>query len=1517
MTPSKDSQPLDIAIVGMSLFVPGASTVGPFWANLAEGVDSITEAPSDIIDPVYFGAKDNSRPDRFYNNRGGFATRGLTDPLRYGILPIAAEGADPDQIVSLMMSEGAMVDAGIFAKGISLEHACVIIGKGNFAGLPQLVSSEVVRSAEQLSWMLRSALPELPDSEIENIRLDYQSRFGRYQGDTVTASMPNLVAAGVAHHFDIHGPAYTVDAACASGLVALQHGIRLIQLGECDLAVIGAMHTAHSAVFWSAFNLMGAMSKKGVIAPFSRDADGLLIGQGGGFLVLKTRERAEADNDRIYALVQGVAVGSDGSGSNVLVTNADGQRRVLQDAWAQSGLDPENVGYVETHGTGTPIGDATELHTLSEFFGDSQHPKAYLGSVKSNIGHLMPAAGMAGLIKTVLSLYHRKIPPTLHCENPLGAMAESRFDPARELIDWEAAKLPLVAGVNAFGFGGSNAHAVLTAYEEPAIQRPRYRADRHRHYCPEIFTLAAPTKEALLGRVDVNNYTNGLGSLLGSPEDPYRLAIFNPTDERLRLAADIVRRDKPWRGRSDIWFTNKPLLHSDAKIVFMFPGFNLSELVEHESIEDDLGLEFVKHPGANADEQGIADFFYTSQLVHQALLKTGVTADIYTGHSIGEWHAARASGILDESFDRLNVEFGQDPAHQLRPEDLPDFRSVVITSGLTDATLRRLLDLPDVHLANDNCPSQVVLTALGYSLPALREALDAEHIFYQELPFSSGLHTPYVAPIIDVFVDAMAPIPVHKGIAPLWSAVTLAEVSASKDERAAAVLAAELMQPVRFRQLIEKLYDEQGARVFIQVGCGTLTGFVEDTLKGRDFATVSSMVSVRSAVDQLRRIHGALYVEGGACDYGFMGVRTEIVKSQSIFLLPEGAPMLKSLDSLDKAVDRYYRPTSEVEAAQAANSVGTSAFSDLAEFGDLPHPMLDVMTQNLQQAVKVQGEVIQKFKDRGLLDRPGRPGPATLVPVRSAGEAGPTTRPRADSAPTDTAAAQPPAGQGAGAAKPAASRRRRGTRFEVPLHVSLDEHPYLVDHSIVRQPPGWPIQEDLAPVVPLTMSIELMADIAQAQAPELKVVKIGPVMAMNFIPVNEPFDTMVKGFWKSDKVVSLSIDGHLMMDVTLAAAFPTEPRFTLEQLDADLGRDFAEPLSTDYTYSEYAFHGPMYQSSTKMTRFAQKGFTGLSEVKPGRGSLLDGMGQSLGLYLHLHEVENQISFPVRVEEIILHDDLANQNGVYESGLVVKSLTKNFIVGDMILQRDGQVWGTARGWANQRLPLDPVLWNVILHPERHVMSEEIAPGVHYVVNRNPNRQALAFVFIRYLGKDERVVCDARGADDQRSAFLLGRVALKDAVRTALQRGEGDFVYPVEIGTTYDEAGQVSVHPVLGEPWADDFHVSISHKPDRAIAAVRDHPVGVDLEEIVERDAGFLDLAFSPVERERLATRGTTAEWVTRFWVAKEAYGKMLGVGLAGQPRRHEVDFLDGDDVCVEGTRITTKLVDERYIVGWTN
>ncbi|MCC8145101.1 MAG: acyltransferase domain-containing protein [Bacteroidales bacterium] len=821
----------DIAIVGMSVFCPGADSIEQFWNNLKNGVDSIIEAPDNIINHFYF-EKGNGNVDPIYCKKGGFTNPLKVDPLRYGILPIAAEGMDPEHLTSLLGAEQALYDAGVFDKKISLKKGSIIIGKGNFAGLITHRSNEIVRTSEQIAILIRELFPSITEEEIDQFKIAYQKQQGRYQADTAIGTMPNLVAAMVANKFDMQGPAYTVDAACASGLVAVDHSIRLLQSGQCDIVIAGGMHTAHSPMFWSVFNMMGALSRKQQIAPFSEEADGLIIGVGGGMVVLKTLEKAVADEDRIYAVIKGTAVCSDGGGSHVMVPTVQGQKRVLGLAWEAANMHPQQIGYIEAHGTATLVGDKTEITTLTEFFGDDSNPdKAFVGSVKSNIGHTMPAAGIMGLIKTALALYHRQIPPTLHCEKPLEAMFRSRFRPPQTLIDWDETKYPLIAGVNAFGFGGVNSHAVLTAYEG---NKPSRQHTPEKSFNEEAIAVSAKTKELLLKKLKAGDYTNTGGD--------YRIVIFDPSASRMEKALSIVEKDKPWKGRMDIWFTNDPLLLNDGKIAFMFPGFDLGINSETDSISEYLDLPKIEYSSDNEMTEQSVKLFYNTIINDLALKKLGVTPDLYSGHSIGEWYAAVSAGLISkESVTRMMESL------DLSNEAVEDIFFISVSRGAD--SLKQWFDkIPDLYLANDNCPSQSLWCGTAEAKESLIKVLKNEQIYYQELPFSSGFHTPFLKDKIGLAKESVEHIEMIDGSIPVWSATTLEPYPRNKQEYQQLVID-HMTKPVYFSDLVRKLFKEQKVRVFIQIGVGGLVSFMDDILKGQEYSAISTGISNRSGLE--------------------------------------------------------------------------------------------------------------------------------------------------------------------------------------------------------------------------------------------------------------------------------------------------------------------------------------------------------------------------------------------------------------------------------------------------------------------------------------------------------------------------------------------------------------------------------------------------------------------------------------------------------------------------------------------
>ncbi len=435
-----------VAIVGMGAVFPGAPDLDTYWSNIEHGLDAITAVPPARLDPVYFAGANG-----FACKRGGFV-EATFDPIAFGIMPVAAAGAEPDQLLALHVAAAALDDAG---GTIPRERTGVILGRGGYLTPGMARLSNRVRTAQQLVTTLGELLPDLDAATVERIRAAFAQRAGELGAEAI-GLVPNLAASRIANRLDLRGPAYTVDAACASSLLAIDQACRELADRRCDMVVAGGVHVCHDVTFWSVFTELGALSKSSQIRPFDRRADGIVIGEGAGIVILKRLADAERDGDRIYATILGTGVSSDGRESSAMRPRADGQLAAIDAAWRMAERDPQTVGIVEAHGTATPTGDEVELTALAQFFGETSGPRAGVGSVKSMIGHAMPAAGVAGLIKSALSIHHGVMPPSLHCEEPHEALAKTRFRVLDKAEPWT--ELPRVAPASAPSASAGSTH---------------------------------------------------------------------------------------------------------------------------------------------------------------------------------------------------------------------------------------------------------------------------------------------------------------------------------------------------------------------------------------------------------------------------------------------------------------------------------------------------------------------------------------------------------------------------------------------------------------------------------------------------------------------------------------------------------------------------------------------------------------------------------------------------------------------------------------------------------------------------------------------------------------------------------------------------------------------------------------------------------------------------------------------------------------------------------------------------
>jgi acyl transferase domain-containing protein len=464
--------------------------VTSFWKLVKDGEVAFEAVPGERWQHAsFFDPGDLRAPDKTYIGRGGYLDEVDQFPaLHYGLAPRRVQVTDPQQRLAIELVRQAIADAGYEKRPFDRTMTGVFMG----ASVSEFKDLMTVR--HRVQQLIDGAYGDpLSPAEAQAVRAGVGD-MAPLRAFSITGSSLNMIACSVAQTFDFNGPAMQLDTACSSALVAVHQAALYLRAGQCDVAFAGGVYLNLSPDNLVGFARIGAISPSGNCRPFDRRADGFVMGEGIGVVMLKRLEDAQRDGDRIYAVLKGSACNNDGRGEGPMTPRGEGQKEAIRRAHKEAGLPIETIGYVETHGTGTAVGDVTEVAALTSYFrerGASGTGRCALGSIKANVGHTMSAAGAAGFIKTCLMLHHGVLPVQAGCEelNPALELPSSPFRvPARTEPWTEPEGQPRRAAVSAFGFGGTNAHVVLEqAPARPAVTRS------------EAYTLrlSAPTPELL------------------------------------------------------------------------------------------------------------------------------------------------------------------------------------------------------------------------------------------------------------------------------------------------------------------------------------------------------------------------------------------------------------------------------------------------------------------------------------------------------------------------------------------------------------------------------------------------------------------------------------------------------------------------------------------------------------------------------------------------------------------------------------------------------------------------------------------------------------------------------------------------------------------------------------------------------------------------------------------------------------------------------------------------------------
>jgi acyl transferase domain-containing protein len=423
-----------IAIVGAGAILPDAPNVPAFWENIKKGRYSICEVSSERWDPALYYDPDPKAPDKTYTKIGGWVRQSAWEPMKWHmpIPPRVSDAMDESQRWAIASTREALEDYGYPVRALNPDRTAVILGNA-MAGEKHYLTALRAYFPEYARELAESpSLASLPESVRRSITEELHERVARrlpeITEDTMPGELANCIAGRIANIYNLHGPNYVVDAACASAMAAINSAVEGLIENEFDLAITGGIDRNMGAPTFIKFCKIGALSATGS-RPYAEGADGFVMGEGSVILLLKRLADAERDGDKIYAVLRGMGASSDGKGKGITAPNPLGQRLSIERAWENAALDPATVSLVEGHGTSTRVGDVIEVQSMAEVLGRChlQRSTVALGSVKSNLGHLKSAAGGAGLLKAAMALRDKVLPPSVHCEHAPPQPGHSRF----------------------------------------------------------------------------------------------------------------------------------------------------------------------------------------------------------------------------------------------------------------------------------------------------------------------------------------------------------------------------------------------------------------------------------------------------------------------------------------------------------------------------------------------------------------------------------------------------------------------------------------------------------------------------------------------------------------------------------------------------------------------------------------------------------------------------------------------------------------------------------------------------------------------------------------------------------------------------------------------------------------------------------------------------------------------------------------------------------------------------------
>ena len=893
----RKSRPFDVAIIGMSCLLPKAPDVRTYWSNILNKVDAVTEVPPGRWDWRKYYDPDPAAADKVNSKWGGFLDPIRFDPSSYGMPPNSLASIEPLQLLTLAAVRAAIADAGYVDRELPCHRTAVILGvSGGIADLGQ-------------QYAVRSALPTLFDSVPDRLLAELAS----WSEDSFPGILPNVAAGRVANRFDLGGVNFTIDAACASSLAAVYLACRELEADTSDVVIVGGADTIQNPFAYLCFGKTHALSPRGRCATFDESADGIAISEGVAILLLKRVADAERDGDRIYAVIKGVAGSSDGRDRGLTAPRPEGQALALDRAYAKAGVSPASVGLVEAHGTGTVVGDQAELETLNRVFdaAGASAQSCAIGSVKSMIGHTKSTAGVAGLIKVALALHHKVLPPTMNVStpNPGASRSGSALYVNSEVRPWIHTDSVLArrAGVSAFGFGGTNFHAVLEEYTGEYLKSDR--SSQSSSWPSELLVWCGESRAEILAELAKLTDVLARGARPQLCDLAYSawqraqkrsgltlaMAVSSLDDlsDKLEWSVNALKESASPAvfSAKKVSFTDNPLARG-GRTAFLFPGQGsqypgmLNELATYfgevrERFERASRVLAARLPRSLAsyvfppprfraeDRQADLDALTATAVAQPALGAAdfamyrmldafSVHADMGAGHSYGEYVALCAAGAFDE--ETLYV-LSEARGRCIAENSAGEPGSMAGIAADYSRTAAILDGIDGVWIANFNAPSQTVISGKTQAVDAAIKRFEQAGIGSRRLPVACAFHSPLMSAARAQLAQIIRNVELSAPRIPTFSNVS-AEPYPNDSAGAAELLIEQLVRPVRFAEQIQAMYNS-GARVFIEVGPGqVLSGLVDQILGAAPHIAIPTDVRDRSGLFQFQHALGQLAAQG-------------------------------------------------------------------------------------------------------------------------------------------------------------------------------------------------------------------------------------------------------------------------------------------------------------------------------------------------------------------------------------------------------------------------------------------------------------------------------------------------------------------------------------------------------------------------------------------------------------------------------------------------------------------------------